>query len=491
MPQGADMGAETRTAEGLERAASTGVLTAPGFSHAVSFGEAVKVWLRIAVLSFGGPAGQIAVMHRILVDEKQWISEGRFLHALNYCMVLPGPEAQQLATYMGWLLHGVKGGLAAGLLFILPGFISILILSLLYAGLQDATLVQALFFGIKAAVLAIVVQAVVRIGKRALKNGYMYALAAAAFITIFFFAVPFPLVILGAGAIGLLGSRVDPERFSVMKGHASQGDSSQGEPTQVIDRVLERAGPIQAGASRSNTLRVLAVWLPLWLAPIATLAAVLGLDNVFTQIGLLFGKLAVVSFGGAYSVLAYMAQEAVQHYGWLGPGEILDGLGMAETTPGPLIQVVQFVGFMGAFRNAGTLDPFTAGILASVLATWATFAPCFLWIFLGAPYVESLRGNRTVSAALSAVTAAVVGVMLNLAIWFALHVLFAQVDRRHFYTLQLLVPDLSSIQLASLVLTVAAFIAVFRFKMGMLTVISGSVVAGIVYHFVLAGLLPA
>lgn len=449
------------------------------FGHRISFGEALKVWLRIAILSFGGPAGQIAMMHRILVDEKQWVSESRFLHALNYCMVLPGPEAQQLATYIGWLLHGVKGGLMAGGLFVLPGFLSILLLSVLYAGFHDASLVQALFFGIKAAVLAIVIQAVIRIGKRVLRNIYMYALAATAFVAIFFFAVPFPVVIITAGLIGLLGRHVDPERFVVIKGHNPPDDANR-----AIDAMMDSGAAHHIRTSRMRAFKVLVVWLSLWFTPLVILTAALGYESVFAQIGLFFSKLAVVTFGGAYSVLAYMAQEAVQNYGWLAPREMLDGLGMAETTPGPLIQVVQFVGFMGAFRDPGLLDPFTAGVLASVLATWVTFVPCFLWIFLGAPYVETLRGNQTVNAALSAVTAAVVGVMLNLAIWFAIHVAFSEVDTIHNYGMQLLVPTVGSIQLVSVALALGAFIAMLRFKVGMLPVIAASVLLGITYRLI-------
>jgi len=452
------------------------------FGHRVRFGEAVRVWLRIALLSFGGPAGQIAVMHRILVDEKQWVSESRFLHALNYCMVLPGPEAQQLATYIGWLLHGVRGGLVAGGLFVLPGFLSILVLSLLYAGFQDATLVQALFFGIQAAVLAIVIQAVIRIGKRALKNAYMYALATAAFIAIFFFAVPFPAVIVTAGLIGLLGWRIDPQHFVVIKGHDTPDHADR-----VIDALMDNGAANHTQASRGRALRVVVIWLPLWFAPLVALILALGYENVFTQMGLFFSKLAVVTFGGAYSVLAYMAQEAVQNYAWLAPGEMLDGLGMAETTPGPLIQVVQFVGFMGAFRAPGVLDPFTAGMLASILVTWVTFVPCFLWIFLGAPYVETLRGNQAVSAALSSVTAAVVGVMLNLAIWFAVHVAFNEVDTVRAYGMHWLLPTWGSVHLASVVLAVGALIAMLRFKVGILPVLFVSALLGMAYHLLFAG----
>jgi chromate transporter len=444
------------------------------YGHDVSFREALVVWLRVAALSFGGPAGQIAVMHRILVDEKKWISESRFLHALNYCMLLPGPEAQQLATYIGWLLHRTAGGLAAGLLFVLPGFLSILALSVLYAGFHELSVVQAIFFGIKAAVLAVVIEAVLRIGKRALKNGYMYLIAAAAFVAIFFLDVSFPLIIIAAALLGLLGSRLHPGKFVVIKGYQPQA----GVTTPAVDAMLHDGRQEHTRPTWGRTLRVAAFWSALWFVPLGALVLALGSDNVFTQIGLFFSKLAVVTFGGAYAVLAYMAQEAVQNYGWLAPGEMLDGLGMAETTPGPLIQVVQFVAFMGAFRDAGGLDPFTAGVLASVLVTWVTFVPCFLWIFVGAPYIESLRDNKALSAALSAVTAAVVGVVLNLAVWFSLHVVFGEVDVVHAYGLQLHVPVLATLDPASLVLAVGALVAMLRFHVGMIPVIFTSALLG-------------
>ncbi len=451
------------------------------YGHSVSFREALVVWLRVAALSFGGPAGQIAVMHRILVDEKKWISESRFLHALNYCMLLPGPEAQQLATYIGWLLHRTAGGLVAGTLFVLPGFVSILILSILYAGFQELTFVQAIFFGIKAAVLAVVVEAVLRIGKRALKNGYMYAIAAAAFVGIFFLDVPFPLIIIGAALIGFLGSRFNPDKFVVIKGHEPKGNGDD----PAVDSMLAEGRPDHTQPTVARAVRVSAVWLALWFVPLILIAALLGFDDVFTKIGLFFSKLAVVTFGGAYAVLAYMGQEAVQNYGWLAPGEMLDGLGMAETTPGPLIQVVQFVAFMGAFRDASGLDPFTAGVLASVLATWVTFVPCFLWIFLGAPYVEQLRGNKSLSAALSAITAAVVGVVLNLAVWFALHVVFAEVEVVRAYGLKLQVPVIETIDIASLVLAIGAFVAMLRFHVGMIPVIGVSAALGTAWYMLM------
>ncbi len=449
----------------------------PDSTHVVSFGAAFRVWLRIAALSFGGPAGQIALMHRILVEEKRWISENRFLHALNYCMLLPGAEAQQLATYIGWLLHRTPGGLVAGGLFILPGFVSILMLSIIYAGYQELMIVQAMFFGIKAAVLAVVVEAVLRIGKRALKNSYMYAIAGLAFTAIFFLDMPFPLIVVAAALVGLVGSRFNPQKFVVIKAHDPKAEGSRARPSRPAARARRHTRPSLARATR-----VAAFWLALWCMPLIVLMAALGSDNVFSQIGLFFSKLAVVTFGGAYAVLAYMAQEAVQNYHWLAPGEMLDGLGMAETTPGPLIQVVQFVAFMAAFREAAGLDPFAAGVLASLLATWVTFVPCFLWIFAGAPYVESLRGNAALSAALSAITAAVVGVVLNLSVWFGLHVIFGEVHELHAFALRFHVPVFASINWASLVLAAGALIATLRFHVGMIPVIGVSALLGAAWY---------
>jgi chromate transporter len=442
----------------------------------VSFSEAVQVWARVGLSSFGGPAGQIAVMHRILVDEKRWVSEPRFLHALNYCMLLPGPEAQQLATYIGWLLHGYRGGLVAGVLFVLPGFVAILALSVLYALFQNVGIVAALFFGLKAAVLAVVVEAVIRIGKRVLKNGAMLSIAALAFVAIFFFGVPFPVIVVSGALIGLLGDRVRPAAFEIIKGHqANHVAEKQASP--VADALDANPAPHML-PSAARALRVTALCMLLWATPVVFLIAVLGIGNVFTEEGIFFSKAAVVTFGGAYAVLAYIAQQAVERYGWLLPGEMLDGLGMAETTPGPLIQVVQFVGFMGAYRNPGALDPMVAGVLGSVLTTWVTFVPCFLWIFLGAPFIESLRGKRWLNAALSTITAAVVGVVLNLAIWFALHVLFAEVAEQRVGPLRLFVPTVNTIDVLALALSAGAFIALLRFKAGMLTTLGASALVG-------------
>ncbi|MCC5989815.1 MAG: chromate efflux transporter, partial [Pararhodobacter sp.] len=355
--------------------------------------QATRIWARIGLLSFGGPAGQIALMHRILVEEHRWLGEKRFLHALNYCMLLPGPEAMQLAVYIGWLMHRTLGGIIAGLLFVLPGVVAIMALSWIYALYGNVGAVEALFFGLKAAVLAIVVQAVIRIGSRALKNAAMLAIAAASFVAIFGFAVPFPLIILVAGLIGFFGSRASMPAFQGEEGHGKVGKLQ----IDDTDTLLGDESPEHTEVSRSHAFRISAVFLALWLVPVGLMFAVLGPASVFAHIAGFFSIMAVVTFGGAYAVLAYVAQEAVQNYSWLAPGEMLDGLGMAETTPGPLIMVTQFVGFMGAFRDAGGLSPLTAGTLGGLLTTWVTFTPCFLWIFLGAPFIERLRDNKVLS----------------------------------------------------------------------------------------------
>jgi chromate transporter len=452
---------------------------APDHAHGISFGEALVVWLRVAMLSFGGPAGQIAVMHRIIVEEKNWISEGRFLHALNYCMLLPGPEAQQLATYIGWLLHRTAGGLVAGGLFILPGIIAIMALSYIYAAYGNVGFVEALFFGLKAAVLAIVVQAVVRVGKRALRNPVMIAIAAIAFVAIFFFAIPFPVIIIAAGVVGFVGARLGRPEFAAIE-HG-------GKNAAVIDSMLGEAIPDHVRPNPARTLRVTAIWLALWLIPVAALLISLGPNNVFSQIAIFFSKMAMVTFGGAYAVLAYVAQQAADYYHWVSPREMLDGLGMAETTPGPLIMVVQFVGFLAAFRDAGGLPPMLAATLGGLLATWVTFAPCFLWIFAGAPYIETMRGNKALAGALSAITAAVVGVILNLSIWFALHTLFRQTIEVRGFGFAFDAPVFSSVDVPALVLAIAAATAIFRFNVGMLVVLAASCVAGILLR--LAGLI--
>jgi chromate transporter len=442
-----------------------------------SFSEALRVWAYIAINSFGGPAGQIAVMHRVLVDEKKWISDKRFLHALNYCMLLPGPEAQQLAVYIGWLFHGVRGGLVAGGLFILPGILAILALSYLYVGFQEVHLVQSLFFGLKAAVLAVVVEAVLRIGRRALKARWQVALAAAAFVGIFFLNLPFPLIVAGAGCIGLLHERL------TRKTVAPEMDDADHEVYAADAALLNGTGAMPA---LSHTLKTLAVWGTLWLAPILLILLVLGRGSVYFQIAAFFSQAAMVTFGGAYSVLAYIAQAAVERLHWMQPGEMVDGLALAETTPGPLIMVVQFVGFIAAARNAGDLPPLLAGTLGGLLTTWVTFAPCFLWIFLGAPYIEALRHNRALNGALSAITAAVVGVILNLAIWFALHTLFGQVHETTTYGIRLMLPELRSLDPLALLLAAAAMLATFRYHIGMIKVLAACALAGILLRSLLS-----
>ena len=440
--------------------------------------EATRVWLRIALLSFGGPAGQIAVMHRILVEEKRWLGDGRFLHALNFCMLLPGPEAQQLATYIGWLMHGTRGGVIAGTLFVLPGVLAIMGLSWIYALFGQVGIISALFFGLKAAVLAIVLQAVVRLGRRALRNGAMRAIAALSFLAIFAFGAPFPLIVLAAGLAGFLGAKAGIAAFAPGGGHGAAG----GAPIADAETLLGADSAVLPAAARRGALVAGAVALALWLLPVAILVLAAGPGNVFADIAVFFSKMAVVTFGGAYAVLAYVAQEAVGTYGWLQPGEMLDGLGMAETTPGPLIMVLQFVGFLAAFRGAGWESALAAGTLGGLLATWVTFAPCFAWIFLGAPFMEGLRSYRALSAALSAVTAAVVGVILNLAIWFALHVIWREVARVGFGPLTLELPVAGSIDWAAAALAALALYAVFRLKLGMATVLGGAALLGLALH---------
>ena len=448
-------------------------ITSAAPDHGIGSGEAVRVWARIAALSFGGPAGQIAVMHRILVDEKKWIGEQRFLHALNFCMLLPGPEAQQLATYIGWLLHRTLGGLVAGLLFILPGFLAILGLSIAYVTIGDLPAITGLFFGLKAAVIAVVLQAVIRIGSRALKSRLQVAIAAAAFLAIFFFSVPFPLIILASAAAGYVGGKVGAS------GLQGGGHAASLAGLDDRDSALGEGLPAHAKPGWAWTLTISLTLLVAWLAPVIAIYASLGPDNVFSRIGLFFSQMAVVTFGGAYAVLAYVAQEAVETFRWVAPGEMLDGLGLAETTPGPLIMVTQFVGFLGAYRNAGGMDPLVAATLGALLTTWVTFVPCFLWIFLGAPFVERLRGNASVSAALGAITAAVVGVVLNLGLWFAIHALFGRVEQASFGPVNLEVPVLSSINVAAALLTAGAIVAVLRLRLGVLTVLAGCAAIGV------------
>jgi chromate transporter len=417
---------------------------------AVSFAEAFRTWLKIGCLSFGGPAGQIALMHRILVDEKKWVDEQRFLHALNFCMLLPGPEATKLATYVGWLLHGVRGGLAAGILFVLPGAVVMLPISLLYVLGRGIPVVDGALLGIKAAVLVIVVEALIRIGRRALKTRLLVAVAGAAFVGIFFLDLPFPLIVVLAGLIGFFT-----------------------EPS----RQLTASQPIP-GRWRHAALAA-TVGLVLWWAPVALAALTLGTQHVLVDIGLFFSKLAVVSFGGAYALLAYMAQQAVETYGWMSAPEMVDGLGFAETLPGPLIKVTQFVGFLGAWRNAEPFSPVTSAVLGSALATWVTFVPPMLLIFAGAPFVEQLRANRRLSGALAAITAAVVGVILNLTVWFALHVLFASVSEMRAGPLRWYAFDLWAIDWKVACLALVAGAVAFILHRGLLELVAIMAALGI------------
>jgi chromate transporter len=443
-----------------------------------SFAEATRVWFKVALLSFGGPAAQIAVMHRILVEEKRWISDRRFLHALNYCMLLPGPEATQLATYVGWLLHKTRGGLVAGLLFILPGIVAIMALSWIYVLYGQVGIIAALFFGLKAAILAVVLEAVLRIGKRALKNNVLVALAAGAFVALFFFKVPFPIVVLGAALIGYFGAKGGWHVFDVNVMHGPSKSAA------VVDVLLDEQQPDHTKPSLSRFLRVSATWLAIWLLPVAILLFFLGDNNVFSRIAIFFSKMATVTFGGAYAVLAYVAQQAVENYGWLSAGEMLDGLGLAETTPGPLIMVLQFVGFLAAFRDAGMLHPLVAASLGGLLATWVTFAPCFLWIFAGAPYVETLRSNKALSGALAAITAAVVGVILNLAVWFAQNVLFREQKMFSAGGLQIEYPVLASVDLYALGLALLAGVMMFGLRAGMVKTLLVCSAAGVALRLV-------
>lgn len=445
----------------------------------VPFSEAVRTWARIAALSFGGPAGQIAVMHRILVEEKRWIGETRFLHALNYCMLLPGPEAHELAIYIGWLLHRVRGGLVAGIFFVLPGVFVLTALSLLYAEYGHVGAVQALFLGLKAAVLAVVVEAVTRIGKRALRQRWLIGVAALAFIAIFAFAVPFPLIVASAAVIGFAAKRAGLPMPSAVHASARTGAT---ESLAVVDAMFARAVPEHVRPSLARFTGATAIGALVWLSPLVVLLALLGPRNVFTSIAAFNGKMAVVTFGGAYAVLAYMAQQAVEHYHWLRPGEMLVGLGFAETTPGPLICVVQFVGFMAAFRQPGALDPALAGVLGGLLAMWSTFVPPFIWIFVGGPYVEALIGNTTLNAALSAITAAVVGVILNLAVWFAAHTIFGAVHVFTGFGLHIGVPDIRTVNWTTFALAIAAALAIFYFRLGMLQTLALASSAGMVIY---------
>ncbi|WP_373694002.1 chromate efflux transporter [Parafrankia sp. BMG5.11] len=445
---------------------------APTAGDVIPFRQAVRVWFTISLQTFGGPAGQIAVMQRHLVDERRWIGQRRFLHALNYCMLLPGPEAQQLAIYIGWLLNGVRGGLVAGTLFVLPGVIALLALSGLYAGYGDTVVVTALFAGVAPAVVMIVAQAVWRVGSRTLTNKPLVGFAVAAFVALAVFGVPFPVVIASAAVTGWVLHRWRPGLLTTQDGH---GATKNGPTPLIPDDALHHGQP-----SRRRAVTIGAIGLAAWFIPVALVAATTGVDSVYTQQGLFFSGTAVVTFGGAYAVLAYVAQRAVEHYGWLSAGDMVRGLALAETTPGPLIMVVQFVAFLGAYHHPGTLNPWVAGVVASLLTTWVTFVPCFLFILLGAPYVERLRGNRTLSVALTGITAAVVGVIANLGLYFAVHTLFTHTRILTSGPLHLLLPEVTSLRLTPLIIATIAGALIFRLRWPVLRVLAVTASLGLI-----------
>jgi chromate transporter len=429
-----------------------------------NFLEALRFWLKLGFISFGGPTGQIAIMHTELVEKKKWISETRFLHALNYCMLLPGPEAQQLATYAGWLLHKTPGGIVAGALFVLPSIFILWGLSYVYVVYGKIDEIAAIFHGLKPTVMAIVAFAVIRIGKKALKNEVMWTIALLAFVAIFFFKISFPLIILSAGMIGFAGGKVWPKKFLMAANHGAKNSNA----TTVIggeDEALLHTKP-----SLARAIKVCAVCLGLWWAPVFLCGWLQSWDSTLVRQGIFFSKAAMVTFGGAYAVLPYVAQKAVEDYHWLSASQMLDGLGLAETTPGPLIMVVQFAGFLGAWNHPGNLPPLLAATLGALLTTWVTFLPCFLWIFLGAPHIEALRGNKNLTSALSAITAVVVGFVLNLAIWFGLHVLF---------------PSEGMMDWFAVIVSAIAFVGMWRWNWNIVAVVLGSGLVGLIYRAVL------
>ncbi|HUR58663.1 MAG TPA: chromate efflux transporter [Opitutaceae bacterium] len=421
-----------------------------------TFREAFRFWLKLGFISFGGPTGQIAIMHTELVDRKKWIGEERFLHALNYCMLLPGPEATQLATYCGWLLHGTRGGIVAGVLFVLPSAFLLWALSWIYAAHGTVPWIAAIFHGLKPAVTAIVAAAVIKLGQRALKNVAMWVVAAVAFVAIYFFHAPFPAIVAGAALLGLVGSRK-----SVLAGDKRMTEPKKSPASGLLHGAFRRA------------CKVIVICLMIWWTPVFAAALAFGWDSVLAREGIFFSKAAMVTFGGAYAVLPYVGQQAVEQYHWLTATQMLDGLGLAETTPGPLIMVVQFIGFLGGWNHHGPLSPLAMATLGAAITTWTTFVPCFLWIFLGAPHIERLRGNVKLSGALSAVTAAVVGVVLNLAVWFGLQVFFPRGTQ-----------EIAGIDWFAVVVCVAAFVALQRFKIGVIAIVAASGALGLAWYLV-------
>ena len=420
---------------------------------APSFAEAFRFWLKLGFISFGGPSGQIAMMHTELVEKRRWIDNSRFLHALNFCMLLPGPEAQQLAIYIGWVWHRTWGGIVAGALFVIPSIFILWALSYIYVAYGHVPSIAAVFYGLKPAVLAIVVAAVIRIGSKALKNAVMWAIAAFAFTAIYFFHAPFPLIVVSAGVIGSLGAKFLPRVF--------RDEAAAPPDVDLATKAADIANP-----SLLRALKISAISIVIWALPLTLAGVFLGTQHTIFREGIFFSKAAVVTFGGAYAVLPYVSQQAVEHFHWLAPGQMLDGLGLAETTPGPLIMVLQFVGFLGAWNQPGNLSPLLAATGGALITTWTTFVPCFLWVFLGAPYIEKLRGNTRLSSALSTVTAAVVGVILNLAVWFGVHVIF---------------PPGGNVDWFAIAVCAIAFLGMLRWKWKIVSVVLGSGLVGLIY----------
>ena len=447
----------------------------PGRSGVVPLRTATRAWFLVSLQTFGGPAGQIAVMQRMLVEERRWIGQQRFLFALSFCTLLPGPEAQQLATYVGWLLNGIRGAVVAGVLFVLPGVVTLMALSAIYVGYGDTTAVEAVFLGLGPAVIAIVVQALTRVGRRALTAPWLTVVAVCSFAALAFFAVPFPVVIAGAAVVGWLVGRSLPRRTATA---AVAADPAEPEPL-ISDSALHSEPP-----SRGRTLLVLGVGVTLWVVPVLAFAAAFGRDSVFVQQGTFFSGAAVVTFGGAYAVLAYVAQQAVNTFHWVTGSEMVQGLALAETTPGPLIMVVQFVAFLGAYRDPGPLDPWVAAVLASLLVVWVTFVPSIMFVLLGAPYVERLRSNQSLSAALSGITAAVVGVIANLALYFAFHTLFAQTEQHSWGPVTTGLPVPGTLIWSAVVITTLGFVLIFRFRWSVLRTLGACALAGVAWQVV-------
>lgn len=443
----------------LENEAEQGDEPRPGRGEHPTFLAAFLVWIKVGLLSFGGPTGQIALMHAELVEKRRWISDSRFLHALNYCMLLPGPEAHQLAIYIGWLLHRTWGGIVAGVWFVLPGALLLLGVSYVYVVHGNVPWIAAIFYGLKPAVMALVAAAVLRIGKKALKTKVLWAIAALAFVGIFFFNVPFPAIVLSAGAIGLAGGVF--RQSKIPPGH---GDKTGRDETSVIS---DTDAPAHAHTTAGRTAWVTASCLVLWFTPMLLAGMWLGTEHTLFRECLFFSKAAVVTFGGAYAVLPYVAQRAVETHGWLTAAQMMDGLGLAETTPGPLILVLQFVGFLGGFHQPGNMPPLLAATLGALVTSWMTFVPSFMFIFVGAPYIERLRENARLTMALSAITAAVVGVVLNLAVWFGLNVL---------------VPESGRVDWYAVVVSVVAFVGLTRWKWDVIPVVALAGVSGLIYR---------